>query len=239
MDIVFKYIAENFPQLVAFVVVGIIVWMSAKYHFSIQSTRNKVDKLPCDGHGKKLDVLGTKVDNLQSDMGEVKSEIVGVKKDIVVLKTDVSGIKSDISGIKSVFDYTFGSPASKRKSPVTLSDLGEKIASEYNIAAIVDRNWNSISMAIDNLGTTNPYDIQEFSKETAFTDSIRSKAAIFFTEKDIDRLRLIAYKSGENIYTISFIAGILIRDRYFAENGIDVDEVDKNHSTIEDAEFIT
>ena len=232
MDIVFKYISENYPQLVAFVIVGIVVWMLAKYHFSIQATRKKVDAFPCDAHGNKLDVLETKVDNLQSDMVAVKSDMVEVKKDIIVLKTDVSGIKSDISGIKFLFENVSFASTSKRKSPVSLSDLGEKIASDYNIAAIVDRNWHTISAAIKELGTTNPYDIQEFSKETAFTDSIRSKTAKFFTENDIDKLRIIAYKSGENIYSISFVAGILIRDRYFTENGIDVDDVNTHDPNI-------
>jgi len=153
------------------------------------------------------------------------------------MKTDISGIKSDISGIKCLFENVVLSPASKRKSPVSLSDLGEKIASDYNIAAIVDRNWHSINAAIKGLGTKNPYDIQEFSRVTAFSDSIRSKTATFFTEDDIDKLRLIAYKSGENIYSIAFIAGILIRDRYFAENGIEVDDVDIQDTNIENADI--
>jgi len=258
MDAIFTYISENYPTIAIFIVGIIIGGFVVRYHISIQSTRKKVDalpcndntkkldtletrveRLPCDAHGKKLDVLETKVDNLQSDMVVVKSDMMEVKKDIVVLKTDVSGIKSDISGIRFLFENVSFIPASKRKSPVSLSDLGEKIASDYNISAIVDRNWNRISAAIKELGSTNPYDIQEFSRETAFTDSIRTKASKFFTENDIDKLRVIAYKSGENIYSISFIAGILIRDRYFAENGIDVDEVDEYHQTIENAENIS
>jgi len=208
---------------------------------TLDKLETKVDNLQSDMVEVKKDMVEVKSDmievkkdivELKWNMVEVKSDLVEVKKDIVVLKTDVSAIKSDISGIRFLFEnasFAFApTPTFKRKSPVSLSDLGEKIAEEYNIAEIVDRNWPTISAAIKALGTTNPYDIQEFSRDTAFTDSIRTKKATFFTESDIDRLRVIAYKSGENIYSISFIAGILIRDRYFEENRIEADDdVDK------------
>ena len=195
----------------------------------------------------KSEIFSERMDKTESNVASIRLDIarhetfndrIGkTESNIDQIKTGIAEIKGSIHFISETINKN--EPVSKRKSPVSLSDLGEQIASDYNIATIVDRNWHTISSAIKGLGTKNPYDIQEFSRDTAFSDSIRSKSATFFTESDIDRLRVIAYKSGENIYSISFIAGILIRDRYFAENGIDVDEVDEYHQTIENAENIS
>ena len=69
-------------------------------------------------------------------------------------------------------------------------------------------------------------DIQEFSRNTAYFDTENINEAKFFSERDIDKLKIVAFKTGYPIVIITkVIMGILIRERYIKENGIDVDDL--------------
>ena len=139
-------------------------------------------------------------------------------------ESNIDEIRKDIAYIKGSFEATVGikDVLTKKKSPITLTEIGKQIADSNNLNAMVDSNWSKISIALNGLKTNNPYDIQEFCIETAFVESNK-----FFSNDDISRLKLISYKSGVSLFSITRLMGVLIRDRYFNENGIDVGEVDQ------------
>jgi len=64
MDVIFTFISENYPTIGLMIVVAIIVYMATMYHVLIQNTRKKVDKLPCDDHGKILDSYLKKLEDV-------------------------------------------------------------------------------------------------------------------------------------------------------------------------------
>ena len=144
-------------------------------------------------------------------------------------ESNIDEIRKDIAFIKGSFEVAIGlkDAIAKKKSPLSLTDLGVEIAESYNLKAMIDTSWYRISAVINGLGTKNPYDIQEYCIETAFVEANK-----FFSDKDIDKLKIISYKTGVPLFSISRLMGILIRDRYFEENNIDVFEVDSHDPSL-------
>ena len=172
--------------------------------------------------GNRIDKIEV---NLDRRMDKTEANIDLIKTDIIVMKTD-------ISEMKGMFNTRLGSAVSRKRSPEVLNEEGEKIVSDYNLDVMVHSNWDRISRVINSLGTRNPYDLQEFCFYTAYLDTENIKEAKFFSDTDIDKLKIVAYKTGYPLVIITkVIMGILIRDRYFKENAIDVDDVDKNLDT--------
>ena len=109
------------------------------------------------------------------------------------------------------------------RSPTTLTELGRRVAEDNRLDGMVDRNWPGIGESLRGLGTSNPYDIQRFCLEATFTMPEK-----FFTKDDLDRLKFIAYRDGLPLISVTRVVGLLIQDRYFAENGIGADEPDRH-----------
>ena len=144
-------------------------------------------------------------------------------------ESSIDEIRRDISFIKGSFEAAIGikDAIAKKKSPLSLTELGVEIAEKYSLETMIASNWGKINDILNALKTKNPYDIQEYCIETAFIEANK-----FFSDKDIDKLKIISYKTGVPLFSISRLMGILIRDRYFAENGINVDDVDKSAPNI-------
>ena len=222
MEPVISFISEHYPTIAFFLailcVAVVATFKIAMYHASIQDTRQTVDELPCDAHSRKLDALPCELHTKILDMHSHKLD---------ELKTEVVEVKMDVSEMKGLMRLHYESALAKTKSPETLTEEGEKLVSDYNLTAIVNNNWNKITASINALKTRNPYDIQEFSRKTAFIDTHNPQEAKFFSKEDIDKLKLIAFKTGYPlVLVVTQVMGILIRDKYFSENNIDVDEID-------------
>jgi len=159
-----------------------------------------------------------KTTQINSSHNLLKESVVKVENNIDEIRRDVSYMKGTIDAAITIKDST-----TKKRSPISLTDLGNEIAESNNIEAMIHSNWSKIKLLLDDLKMNNPYDIQQYCVEETFIEPKK-----FFTEKDFDKLKFIAYKSGLPLMSITRIAGVLIRDRYFKENGIDVELVDKH-----------
>jgi len=153
---------------------------------------------------------------------------INMKHDLINSRMDktesyIDEIRKDVSFLKGQFDAVVGirDATVKKKSPITLTDIGSEIANKNNIATMIDSNWEKIKETIQSAKTQNPYDLQQFCMEKTFVESEK-----FFSDKDIDNLKLIAYNSGMPLLSITRITGVIIRDKYFSENGIELTEVD-------------
>jgi len=147
------------------------------------------------------------------------------------VETNIDVIRMDISEMKGtlrlVTDYiTKNDALMKKRSPLSLTEEGIKTVEDNQLSIMIEDNWGKINAALHNLKADNPYDIQEFCFNTAFTDTLHDRPLKFFTEKDIDKLKKLSYKSGISLFIITRMLGILIRDRYFKENEIDMEEID-------------
>ena len=69
---------------------------------------------------------------------------------------------------------------------------------------------------------SNPYDVQKacFSVGTNYSK--------FLIGDELDRIKDVAYEQGYILPDFDIVFGILIRDRYFEENDIQKDDVDKH-----------
>jgi glutamate synthase (NADPH/NADH) small chain len=65
--------------------------------------------------------------------------------------------------------------------------------------------------------------LEQYIIETAFAEPEK-----FFTEEDFLKIKSIAFKNGYALMSYTNILGVLIRDKYFEQKGINVEDVDKH-----------
>jgi len=188
-----------------------------------------------------LVVLGTifitkisiKQDNLQSSIIRIEDKLDNaiVKIDARFEKIDArfekmderfekidegfSRLETEIAFMKGTFEYAFASKdeATRKKSPLSLTKIGERIATSYNLRTMVDENWNQISEHLKSTNIKHPYDLERFCIERTFATPEK-----FFSDNDIEKLHKVALKEDYHLLTITRIMTVLILDRYFTEN---------------------
>ena len=67
MEAIFSFISSHYPTIGIVIIACLIVYWATMYHASIQNIRKKVEVLPCDANGKKLDMIELKLDRLTCD----------------------------------------------------------------------------------------------------------------------------------------------------------------------------
>ncbi|MCL2072568.1 MAG: hypothetical protein FWH18_01490 [Marinilabiliaceae bacterium] len=135
-------------------------------------------------------------------------------------ESEIEQIKTDIAKIKGLLVVRYESPLSKKKSPETLTDEGKKLVSDHNLDVFVNNNWSKITSFLKMMDLTNPYDIPEFCRTSSFLDTSNQTNTKFYSKEDVDKLKTIAFQTGYPLVLVTHVMGILIRDRYFEENGI-------------------
>lgn len=156
----------------------------------------------------------------------------GFKKKNNDIDGDIKLMQVDIASIKATTDLLYkahlaGLDTVKRNSPLSLTDLGQKIADDLRLREKVDLHWGDISKVIEKQNPSNPYDIQ-----TAAIDVARILFESIFTSEERDVIKTYAYQEGKNLLEILPIIGILVRDRFLSEQGISTKEIDQ-HAPIE------
>jgi hypothetical protein len=137
---------------------------------------------------------------------------------------DIKDIHKEISYLKGSFELMMKSKDSflQSKSPITLNDKGEEVAKELGAMDIIQRAWAKIKHKIDTQeNLNNAYDIQQFCIEEASVSP-----ASFFEAHDLHNIKNYAFQKGEMLQAYMRIFGILIRDKYLSEKGINIDDVD-------------
>ena len=153
--------------------------------------------------------ISSKHDRFNERMNKTESTIEEIRRDVVFIKGTL-----DLA-IANRDSFTI------RRSPLSLTDSGKEFVETNNLEVMVDSNWQKIAAVLQSIKNKNPYDLQEFCIETAFTETNR-----FFSSSDVEKLKKLSFKSGIPLMSITRVMGILIRDRYFKENGIPVGAVD-------------
>lgn len=176
------------------------------YKLYQRKVKDKFNKLPCETHQATISSLPC------ADHTKLFGEI-----------------KEDLAYIKGAFLSKIEDPFMKKQSPISLTEKGEALSEELLMREIVDNNWDKIHSDLEeNLIDKNPYDIQEYCLETAGFKSDR-----FFTEKDIVRFKTKAFQKGLNVVLLYRIAGILIRDKYLTEKGINIKDIDNHDPSVQ------
>lgn len=168
----------------------------------------------------KLGVVYTryneKVANLPCDKHELTLASLGdainsIKISLTKLETMMAMMSSSAGG----------SQLTQSHSPVSLTAKGEEIARTLNFDKVLNDNWQKISAIIS--GEKNPYDIRVEFITRLITDHDN-----YIDAESIDKIKKDAFMRGIPLIEYLRMLGVMARDRYFSEHGINVGEVDRN-----------
>jgi len=141
------------------------------------------------------------------------------------LDGNIVSIKEDISTIKAFINVyqTSNNPFDRAQSPLSLTEKGVELAKDINVDALISNHWIAIEKDLSTAlkKDCNPYDIQQESINVA------NNISKYLTDKEMDSLKLYAYRNGHTITTYNLLIAVYIRDAYFKKHAIDLSEVDK------------
>ena len=199
----------------------------------VTKINSKLNNLPCDDHKDKLKTLpsafpceshNSDIILCKSDSSDIKISMAEIKTSITFMTKSIDAISQSIQSNKSIII----DPLSQRQSPVRLTDRGEEIAQRIGMYDMIYSNWAWINNFIEeNAISKNPYDIQQFIQEqiTVFPER-------FISEKNVDLLKLEAYKEGLNLMSFTTVLMIIARDMYFKDHHIELGDIDKHDPNI-------
>lgn len=159
---------------------------------------------------------------IQKDHSILEKSTQKTESHIDEIRRDLSYIKGSIDIVKS------GAPTLMQShSPISLTDIGREVAKELEADILIGRNWDKISTSLLNVKDKSAYDIQEYCIETASVEP-----DLFFDAHTQHFIKDFAFKKGMPIQLYLRLLGVIIRDRYFEEKGINVTEVDEYDQNI-------
>ena len=151
-------------------------------------------------------VYKSKVDRVEKDLKEVEIEIKGIRDKVVACETSLKERE----------------PLTRKKSPVTLTDRGNKILAESGGKKFVDDNYAELKKNVEDINPQTSYDIQEISH--TIIERLKDDARI-------NGIKDYLFKEGMQLSEIVDVLGIYLRDKILEERGIAVEDIDKHKRT--------
>lgn len=239
---IIKLIKEYFGLsfLIGLILVGFFIFLVI-WAVSIYFKIKKIDRLPCDKHSEKLELLtsiSTKLGTLpcadhksqlerQVDKhGSIETSISSINTSITYMQKSIDSLTQSLQRNKGIIT----DPFTQTHSPLSITSIGYDMIRNLGIDEIFENNWMRIRYLIEeNTKSQNPYDIQQFCIEQAVVYPDK-----FLSENELNKIKLDAYHTGNSLTSYMKVIAIMARDRYFEENGIniiDVDTYDPNFPT--------
>ena len=112
------------------------------------------------------------------------------------------------------------------RSPMQLTEKGKRFVERNGVEKMIEGAWLGLSSEIEkrvqNSRLKTPYELQEICFDVAglFED--------FMQRKDIERLHDLAYAKDLDVAAYRFVLGVLVRDKYFTERGVQVGKLDRD-----------
>lgn len=143
-------------------------------------------------------------------------------------ETKIDSMKENIALIKATADLLYQAHLStiKANSPISLTERGKQIGDAIKAEMKVASHWSDIKAMVQSKNPTNPYDIQTIALEIA-----RNCFDKIFTPQEQDEVKTHAYNIGLNMLEIYPVIGVIIRDKFFQEEGIATEDVDRHDPT--------
>ena len=216
-----KAFEEHLTASVLIVILLIIIFAFVTWHAARIYTENK--NRPCNDHKNKLEGLSTlpeKINNLPCEKHHELIEAQRGKLNVI----DAVNAKVDVILIAMQGNMGGANPLFQAHSPISLTEYGSSILSAIGIEKYIEKSWDAISEYIEkNSASLNPYDIQQL----CFNYLIISPEQVLSPE-GYDRLKTKAFQLGVPSVSLLQASAIQIRDRYFKEHNIDLDDIDKH-----------
>ena len=197
MDAIVSFLIDKWPVVVAVIITAFIVWKAAMYHVSIQDTRKKVDNLPCDENGKKIDSTARILDALLSKVDNLPC---GRHRDAIF------NIENTLMGKRQFKPSLFAA-----LSPKKLTEKGYKLYQTSGIQAVLENNLQYYIEKVEAFAPKTAWD----TSNLAFNVIFNSKDENFFIP-----VKNWAYNNpvfeGEDfdMDDICYVASLQLRDFY-------------------------
>lgn len=159
----------------------------------------------------------------------IKSDHSSLSKDVSKIDSSIDEIRKDMAYLKGSLDILKDSeavthPLLKSHSPISLTELGKKVANELDAENMIANNWDIILPILNkDLSGKTPYDVQQYCMEEISVNPDK-----FFKQEDLNRIKKYAFEHGRPVELYTRMIGILVRDVYLASKGIDLSEIDKS-----------
>ncbi len=142
-----------------------------------------------------------KVDTHHVDISEIKKEQKEVRDKVISCETSLRERE----------------PLGKRKSPISLTDRGNKVLNESGGKKFIDDNLSEFSSKVEAKEPKTSYDVQEISKEVI---------SGLQNDDRVNPLKDYLFKEGMEIDDIIFVLGIYLRDRILEQKHWKVEDID-------------
>ena len=156
-------------------------------------------------------------------VNRTKKRVDGIEKVIDGIQKAIQKMASEISSLK--FFLRRGRSYTERLSPVALSKEGKEVAESLSLESIVSDNWKDIRSRLtkkqEEAEDDTPYTLQTVCFEIA------EEYSNFLKKEELEKVKTFAYHEGVDISSFSPIFAIIIRDKYFAEKGMNVSNANK------------
>lgn len=150
----------------------------------------------------RIGVYKNKVDTAVKDIDDGRKETKEIRDKVIACETSLKERE----------------PLTRKKSPVILTDRGNKILIDSKGKDFVDKNYAELKKKVEEKGTQTSYDIQESSR-TVIND--------LQNDARMNEIKDYLFKEGMEIDNIVEVLGIYLRDLILKERGIDVSDIDK------------
>lgn len=211
MDIIKDWIIGNFG-VSALVLLGLIA-LGVYVGAWIASLKKDIRNLPCGDHRQELDRQRARQESESSLLHNIEGRLDSISR----IETSIESVNRSLQMLAAGIPPH--SSLTQSHSPISLSDKGNEIAEALELKKMIGNNWDRISEAITE--EKNPYDIQ-----MKFISEMILHSDEYLDSESIEKIKNDAFGRGLPLAEYLRMIGILARDRYFSEHGIDISEVD-------------
>ncbi len=184
----------------------IIFLLGLVWHLAVKYTKRtmQMDNLPCKKHEEDIDKLAESINGVNVSLGKLETGQEDIHRMISMMASSSS---------QSILTQSH--------SPISLTPMGKEIALALGLEKVLDDNWSKVVTIIDD--EKNPYDIQ-----MEFISNFIIDPDKYIDGKSLDSIKNDAFRRGVPLIDYMRLLGVMARDRYFKEHGINIDEVDRN-----------
>jgi len=191
MDAIFSFLAERYPEIGILIIACVIVSLATRFYISVQSTRKKVDALPCDEHKRNFVSIGSRLDKI-----DLKFDYIDEKKD-----------KAKILEL------------ALRHSPLRLTTKGTDFLTNSGGKKLLDENIDFFISKLEATEPMTPYDVENNASNVVLECSSLPmfnpvKNFLYFTPK----LGLNEKDEEPTMFTVAYVMGLYLRDIYIEKH---------------------
>ncbi len=159
------------------------------------------------GASFKIGEYRNKVDSLESTVG--RDEHGGLRKTLGEVRDKVIACETNL---------TLRGPLTQKKSPISLTERGDKFLKDSGGEKFVDEHFTELLEKVESLSPQTSYDIQESSKQAI--EGLKE-------DERINPIKEFLYKDGSTLEDLFTVMGVYLRDKILKHKNIDASDVDK------------